>query len=60
MRIHAIFCDLLILSLRIIGVGSTKSITSVMMLDTAVAMYNIPASKQPPVWILKSKARRIG
>lgn len=59
-RRTANFCDVLILSLRITGVGSRKSIISVTMLDIAVAMYKAPASKQDPVWILKSKARRTG
>lgn len=59
-RRHATFCDVLILSLRITGVGSRKSIISVIMLDIAVAMYKTPASKQDPVWSLKSKARRTG
>ena len=42
------------------GIGRMKSMTSVIMLDTAVAMYRIPASMHVPPAIVKSKAFRMG
>lgn len=42
------------------GVGSKNSMTSVRMLDTAVAMYRMPVSRHAPVWMRRSNALRTG
>lgn len=55
-----IFCARSISNRITKGVGSKNKITSVMIFDTAVAMYSAPASRHDPWAISKSNALRTG
>jgi hypothetical protein len=50
-KINMIFRDLAICSPMTIGIGRTKTIRSVIMLSTPVAMYNDVLLRHFPPWI---------